>query len=63
MTSIASLDATTFGPEDQIKPIWELLGYDKDCQTIFNIVFQSQAASAALASAGDLTLRILYTTD
>jgi hypothetical protein len=63
MTSIAALDATTFGPEDQIKPIWELLGYDEDPRTIFNIVFQSQAASATLGAAGDLILRVLYTTD
>jgi len=63
MTSVAALDATTFGPEDQIKPIWSLLGYDEDPKTYFNIVFQSQAASAALSAAGDLLIRVYYVVD
>lgn len=63
LTSVAALDATTFGPEDQVKPIWELLGYDEDPNTTFNVVFQSQAAAAALGSAGDLLLRVYYAVD
>lgn len=56
-TSLAP-DATTNGPEDAAKEVWELLGYDEDPKTTFNLVVQSQAASAALASAGDLAVRV-----
>ena len=61
-TSLA-LDATTFGPDDALKPIWELLGYDEDPRTTFNIVVQSQAASAALGAAGDLAVKVEYVED
>lgn len=56
-TSLAP-DASTNGPEDQQKEVWELLGYDEDPKTTFNLVVQSQAASSALASAGDLAVRV-----
>lgn len=62
-TQIASEDATTFGPGDKSKPIWELLGYDEDPRTTFNLVFQSQAASAALGAAGTVQLRVTYMLD
>jgi hypothetical protein len=62
-TEAAAPDATTFGPEDRLKPVWELLGYDNDPKTTLNIVFQSQAASAALSSAGDMALKVEYIVD
>ena len=62
-TEFASKDGTTFGPEDRAKPIWELLGYDNDPNTTYRLVLQSQAASAALSAAGDLTVLVKYITD
>ena len=62
-TETAAKDATTFGPEDRSKPVWELLGYDSDPKTVFNICFVAQAASATLGSAGDMQLRVEYTVD
>lgn len=57
-TNFVSLepDATTFGSDDRIKRIWELLGYDYDPQTrfILGITFPTGAATA---SAGDLIVR------
>ena len=61
-TSLAP-DSATFGPEDRLKPIWELLGYDEDPKTTFNIVVQSQAAAAALGSAADLVIKVEYLVD
>lgn len=51
-------DASTNGPEDAAKEVWELLGYDEDPKTTFNLVVQSQAASSALGAAGDLAVRV-----
>jgi hypothetical protein len=56
-------DSGTVGPEDSQKEIWELLGYDEDPKTTFNLVLQSQAASSALASAADCSLRVTYVVD
>ena len=61
--TVLTPDATTFGPEDAIKPVWELLGYDGDPRTIFNLVVQSQAAAAQLSAAGDLSVRVTYLVD
>lgn len=61
-TSLAP-DSGTMGPEDMLKPVWELLGYDNDPKTVFRVVVQSQAASAALGSAGDLAIRVTYVVD
>ena len=61
-TSLAP-DATTLGPDDALKPVWELLGYDNDPKTTFNIVVQSQAASATLGAAGDLAVKVEYCVD
>lgn len=61
-TSIA-LETTILAPGNNEKAIWELLGYDKDPRTTFNLVFQSQAAANALASAGDLEMRVYYVVD
>ena len=57
------LDSATFGPDDALKQVWELLGYDSDPKTVFNIVVQSQAASAALSAAGDMAIRVIYSVD
>ena len=62
-TEAASPDATTWGPDDRLKPVWELLGYDNDPNTSFNLVFQSQAASATLGAAGDLAILVEYLVD
>lgn len=56
-------DATTFGPEDRLKPVWSLLGYDNDPKTKFNLCVVSQAASAALGTAGDLSIKVTYLVD
>lgn len=59
----ASFDATSFGPDDALKPIWSLLGYDEDPKTMFNLVVQSQAATAGLSAAADLAVRVEYLVD
>ena len=53
------LDTATAGADDMHKEIWELLGYDKDPQTVFNICL-SHTAGAATAAAGDVILRVTY---
>jgi hypothetical protein len=65
VTTFTSLtpDATTHGADDRLKPIWELLGYDEDPKTTYNLVLQSQAASAALSSAADCTLKVEFLVD
>lgn len=65
VTAFTSLtpDSGTFGAEDRLKPIWELLGYDADPHTSFNLVVQSQAAAAALGSAADMTIKVEYLVD
>ena len=61
--TVQTPDATTWGPEDALKPVWELLGYDEDPNTTFNLVVQSATASAALASAADMAVRVAYLID
>lgn len=56
-------DSGTFGAEDRMKPVWELLGYDEDPHTTFNLVVQSQAAAAALGSAADMVIRVTMLVD
>jgi hypothetical protein len=65
VTTFTSLtpDSGTFGAEDRLKPVWELLGYDNDPKTTFNVVVQSQAASATLGSAADMTIKVEYLVD
>ncbi len=65
VTTFTSLtpDSGTHGAEDRLKPIWELLGYDEDPHTSFNVVVQSQAASATLGSAADMTIKVEYLLD
>lgn len=65
VTAFTSLtpDSGTHGAEDRLKPIWELLGYDEDPRTEFNLVVQSQAASSALGSAADMTIKVEYLVD
>lgn len=61
--TVLTPDSATWGPEDAVKSVWELLGYDSDPKTFYNIVVQSQAAAASLGSAGDLSVRVTYTVD
>lgn len=56
-------NSTTFGPENRLKPIWELLGYDYNPNTEFRLTITSSTASSALASAGDLAVRVTYYVD
>lgn len=48
---------------DRGKKLYELLGYDEDPMTTFNVVLQSQAASSALASAADCYVVVHYRED
>lgn len=57
------LDTATMGPDDMGKAVWELLGYDADPHTEFNIVVVSATAASALGAAADLAVRVLYTVD
>lgn len=52
-------DTATFGPDDADKECWEVLGYDKDPRTVFNICL-TMAAGAATAAAGDLQVTVDY---
>lgn len=56
-------DSATLGPEDALKPMWELLGYDEDPRTKFRLCMTSAGASSALASAADLAVRFKYIVD
>lgn len=51
------------GPEKALKRVWELLGYDSDPRTSYRILVQSQAAAAALSSAADLSIRVVYSVE
>lgn len=61
VTTYGSLvpDATTFGPDDAEKELWEILGYDSDPHTEFLIGFKSTTA-AATAGTGSVALRVIY---
>lgn len=56
-------DSGTLGPEDRLKPIWELLGYDEDPKTFYRLSMTSATAAAALGSAADLAVRVTYYVD
>jgi len=56
------IDTGTQGPEDAAKPIWEMLGYDFDPNTVYRLCVTSAAASVALASAADFGIRCDYYT-
>lgn len=56
-------DTATMGPDDATKKVWELLGYDADPITEFNLVVVSATASSALGSAADLAVRVTYSVD
>ena len=56
-------DPTTLGPEDRLKPVWELLGYDEDPKTLFRVSMTAQVAANALAAAADLAIRLEYYVD
>ncbi len=58
-----ALDSTTFGPDDALKPIWDLLGYDFDPNTTFRLCVVSETASGALGSAADMAVKVEYLQD
>jgi len=60
-TSLA-LDSGTMGPDDAYKAIWQLLGYDEDPRTIFQVVV-TVATAAATAAAGDVVFKVHYSVD
>ena len=60
--TVLDFDSATFGPDDANKPAWEVLGYDQDPHTTFN-VSATFAAAAATAAAGDLAIRVKYVID
>lgn len=60
--TVQAFDATTCGPDDAEKPLWELLGYDNNPQTEFRLVLTFPAASAT-AAAGDLAVKCKYLVD
>lgn len=57
-----AFDATTFGPDDCNKAIWEVLGYDEDPRTTVRVAV-TMATAAATAAAGDLGLKVKYLVD
>lgn len=65
VTAFTSLtpDPGTFGAEDRLKMVWELLGYDEDPHTVFNIVVTAATASAGLSSAADMAIKVEYLVD
>lgn len=60
-TKFTSLDfdATTFGPDDAHKELWEVLGYDENPKTDFRIAL-TMATAAATGAAGDLIIKVVY---
>jgi len=56
-------DSSTLGPEDSLKMVWELLGYDLDPQTDLGICVTSAAAATALAAAADFSIKVHYVVD
>lgn len=60
--TVLAFDATTFGPDDAKKPVWEALGYDEDPKTEFYIMC-TFAAGAATGAAGDIALKVKYLKD
>lgn len=61
--TVLAPDPTTLGPDDALKPMWELLAYDEDPQTDFRLSMVVATAANALASAGDLVVRMKYIVD
>lgn len=61
--TVLTPDAGTLGPEDALKPMWELLGYDEDPRTMFRLCMTSQAAAAALGAAADCAVRMKIVVD
>jgi hypothetical protein len=57
--AVQAFDSATFGPDDADKECWEVLGYDKDPGTVFNICL-TMAAGAATAAAGDVQVTVDY---
>lgn len=57
-----AFDATTFGPDDALKPCWEVLGYDEDPKTEFRVAI-TVATGAQSAAAGDVVLMVKYLVD
>lgn len=56
-----ALDTTTCGADDIYKPLWELLGYDKDPRTTFGVV--ASTITSATPAAGDTVFLVRYSID
>ena len=61
--TVLTPDSATHGPEDRLKPAWELLGYDEDPKTIFNVCVTSQVATAGQSGTPDMAIRVLFVVD
>lgn len=51
-------DSGTLGPDDRLKPVWELLGFDEDPVTIYKLAVTSATASAGLSAAADFAVKV-----
>lgn len=60
-TNFAAAATATWGITKRQSPMWQVLGYDKDPGTVFNLTFQSQAASGGLSSSATLAMVCYYT--
>lgn len=52
------LDSASMGPDDIDKPVWELLGYDEDPNTVVGVALTIGAATSS--QAGDLAIQVEY---
>ncbi len=57
-----ALDSATYGPDDVLKPLWELLGYAVDPKVKFRVAM-TIGTVAATAVAGDISMRVRYQLD
>lgn len=57
-----ALDSATYGPDDVLKPLWELLGYDEDPHVKVRVGL-TIGTVAATAVAGDISVRVRYQLD
>ncbi len=55
-------DTATNGPDDVLKPLWDMLGYDEDPKAKFRVAL-TIGTVAATAVAGDISLRVEYQLD
>jgi hypothetical protein len=57
--TLLDMDTATAGADKAVKEVWELLGYDENPRTIFNVLV-TVATAATAAQAGDFSLAVEY---